>query len=335
MEQEAVENEEEEYGMHFGKRDIYRVGTNMLMLTSFFDDPGTGPFDEYQPPLGSLRSSVAQGKQMAYGARTNLFDAEVKRIFQGEALPELGRPPNKTKAKRKELGVIIPPAAPKWHSTPGDAYGCFDKHPQRFDPEVRPPIEVAKEKRCLPNMMIQPGRRGGPGFLDICINPYLPMYLHCEPYDPEDLLVPSKGPKDVKPKREFVSQCKPAEYFTENPYRRLAQARPSEKSGRKNKQVAAPDRPCFYRYFPSAPLGPFNGCFSRFPLYLPNPPPREKRKKRGQRPLPPIRPVGGPPVRSKYTTSVIDLVTRIACNANNFAEYREQVYPLKRDLGGR
>lgn len=71
---------------------------------------------------------------------------------------------------------MLPTSPSKKHSTPGDWYGCFDK-----------PSYLSREQwmeargKVLPNMKIKPNPLGGPGYVDICLNPY-PSYSH-EPYD--------------------------------------------------------------------------------------------------------------------------------------------------------
>jgi len=78
----------------------------------------------------------------------------------------------------KRVTVRMLPTSPsKKHSTPGDWYGCFAKS-SYFSPQVK--IEPRK-KEALPNMKIKPNPLGGPGYADICLNPY-PSYSH-EPYD--------------------------------------------------------------------------------------------------------------------------------------------------------
>ena len=138
--------------------------------------------------------------------------------------------------------------------------------------------------------------------------------------------------------RDFVTTCRPLEFFTENPYHPLNLASPSATHSRKSKSTsklaalpAAPTRPVhrFHLSFPRAPNGPYSGCFARFPRYLIDPyrdrPPELRAKSKSDRPW---RPTGRPVVRAKFTESVVEKVTRIACNSSNFADYREQVYPL-------
>jgi len=73
---------------------------------------------------------------------------------------------------------MVPTSPSKKHSTPGDWYGCFAKS-SYFSPQIK--VEPRKKVPALPNMKIKPNPLGGPGYVDICLNPY-PSYSH-EPYD--------------------------------------------------------------------------------------------------------------------------------------------------------
>lgn len=73
---------------------------------------------------------------------------------------------------------MLPTSPSKKHSTPGDSYGCFTKS-SYFSPGLQ--VEARKKTPILPNMKIKPNPLGGPGYADICLNPY-PSYSH-EPYD--------------------------------------------------------------------------------------------------------------------------------------------------------
>lgn len=75
----------------------------------------------------------------------------------------------------------MPPGYTKWHSSPGDAFGCFAKHPKRFDPATRP---GEKRVKMPANFMTRPNPVGGPGYADITLSPY-PKHLGPDPYDPD------------------------------------------------------------------------------------------------------------------------------------------------------
>ena len=77
----------------------------------------------------------------------------------------------------------MPPGAPKHHSTPGDWHGCLGPQPESFSPETKP--ESPRQEKVAPNFSTSPNPKGGPGYLKICINPYLPRYAGWEPYEEE------------------------------------------------------------------------------------------------------------------------------------------------------
>lgn len=78
----------------------------------------------------------------------------------------------------------------------------------------------------------------------------------------------------------------------------------------------------FYVPFPKEPGGSHAGCFSKFPEHMSEPYIREKAKIAEAKFL-----SGGSSTRSKYTSSIVEQITRISCNARNYAEYRERAYP--------
>lgn len=82
--------------------------------------------------------------------------------------------------------MIKPPGAPKQHSSPGDWHGCLGKQPERFSPAVKPTLEDRAAESKPANFKTAPNPLGGPGYVDICLNPYLPLYSGYEPYDDPD-----------------------------------------------------------------------------------------------------------------------------------------------------
>lgn len=121
----------------------------------------------------------------------------------------------------------------------------------------------------------------------------------------------------------FLTASAPMDSFTPNPYKEIVPGptyvRPTEVSPK----IVGPNR--FYVPFPKKPGGNHSGCFDKFPSYASNPYDENKEKKSVEG----VFVSGGPPLRTKYTNSIIDQVTRIACNGTNYIHYQEQVYPLK------
>ncbi|KAG5316637.1 CD047 protein, partial [Acromyrmex insinuator] len=287
---------------------ISRIFTDKVFL-GFFTDPPPGPFDVYQKPI-QFRD-VAKGRQILSGPRIHLFTKECERIFEGEAHTELWRNEARQRIedeKRKIGGHMKPTSPSKKHSTPGDWYGCFAKS-SYFSPMWK---EKEKKKTPLPNMKIKPNPLGGPGYANICLNPY-PSYSH-EPYDLRmvDKKVVSKG--------RFLRTSAPLDYFPPNPYK-------DEELGPTYIppiKIARKTLARFYVPFPKKPGGSHDGCFSKFPEYTGDPYVKAKEAVVPKRKF--IS--SGPFLRSKYTNSIIEQITKISCNARNYSEYRERVYPM-------
>ncbi|KAG5344926.1 CD047 protein, partial [Acromyrmex charruanus] len=308
-------------GQHHGKIDIERVAIKLSTCISriftdkvflgFFTDPPPGPFDVYQKPI-QFRD-VAKGRQILSGPRIQLFTKAHERIFEGEAYTELWRNEARKRIedeKRKIGGHMKPTSPSKKHSSPGDWYGCFAKS-SYFSPMWK---EKEKKKTPLPNMKIKPNPLGGPGYTNICLNPY-PSYSH-EPYDRTRAV----GEKVVSEGR-FLRTSAPLDYFPPNPYK-------DEEPGPTYIppiKIARKTLARFYVPFPKKPGGSHDGCFSKFPEYTGDPYVKAKDKAA----VPERKFIsGGPFLRSKYTNSIIEQITKISCNARNYSEYRERVYPM-------
>ncbi|XP_014610010.1 PREDICTED: UPF0602 protein C4orf47 homolog [Polistes canadensis] len=305
-------------GRRYGKPDLDRIG--------FFDDIPNGPFDSYSPPT-EIRQNVVKGRQLFPGPPLELFEKEFKRIFVGEALPKSWHPISQVKNKKIKIvkgPPLLPPSPSKKHSTPGDSYGCFGK-PTYFSPELRAEPK-RKRKRGEPdrgepaNFKIKPGKLGGPGYADICFSPY-PTYSH-EPYDPEERK-DKRRRKEEKTRPSFVSTSSPLDHFPPNPY---YDERPGPTYVRpKEIQPKILATGPIYVPFPKSPGGNHDGCFSKFPSYSSEP--YDLEIPRVLIAGPPLI-AGGPDLRTKYTKSIINQVTAVSCNAKNYREYSERVYPL-------
>ncbi|EZA51736.1 hypothetical protein X777_09492 [Ooceraea biroi] len=296
---------------------VYYVHINNFLnvkeiFLGFFSDPPPGPFDVYRGPA-TFREGIDKGRQILGGPPSKLFEKKFERFLEGESLTEPWRKEVKKRLqdeKRKIGDRMLPTSPSKKHSTPGDWYGCFAKS-SYFSPELK--VEARKKTPVLPNMKIKPNPLGGPGYADICLNPY-PSYSH-EPYDRV------LGKKAVSEGR-FLTTSAPSDYFPPNPYKDERPGptyiRPIEIA---KKILGAPR---LYVPFPKRPGGSHDGCFSKFPEYMSDPYIKARAK-------PAAKPKfisGAPSLRSKYTNSIIAQITRISCNAQNYQEYRERTYPL-------
>ncbi|KAG7204821.1 hypothetical protein KM043_005225 [Ampulex compressa] len=292
-------------GKRFGKTDLDRVG--------FFHDPSPAPFDEYRSP-SEFREGVRKGRQMLAGPRSELFEKKFLRIFDGEALavPWRKETEEKLRGRRPKIGGrMLPPSPSKKHSTPGDWHGCFEK-PTYFSPLLKDEAAARRKARPEPpNAKIKPNPLGGPGYADICLNPF-PSYSH-EPYEP---VVASGKPLAGR----FLTASVPREYFTEDPYRDETPGptyvRPLEAAP----GIVATGR--FYVPFPKRPAGSHAGCFDKFPEYSAEPYEETRAKIASEGRFI----AGGPPARSKYTCSIVERITEVSCNANNYLEYKERAY---------
>ncbi|KAF7401390.1 hypothetical protein HZH68_007210 [Vespula germanica] len=293
--------EEAEFGRRYGKADLDRVG--------FFDDIPNASHDPYVPPTVI---AFEKGRQLLPGPPQQLFEKEFQRIFEGEALTK----PISQNGKIKIIGrPLMPPSPSKKHSSSGDSYGCFSKHPTYFSPELR---AKPKREREEPNFKIQPGKLGGPGYADICFSPY-PTYLH-EPYDPKER---KDRRREERIGPSFLSTSAPLDYFPPNPYLDKNPGPTYVRPKEIGEKIIGSGH--IYVPFPKSPGGNHDGCFSKFPSYMSEP--YSPTIPRDTTTGPPLI-AGGPDLRTKYTNSIINQVTAVSCNATNYREYRERVYPL-------
>ncbi|XP_072747369.1 cilia-and flagella-associated protein 96 [Anoplolepis gracilipes] len=294
-------------GRQYGKTDLERVG--------FFDDPQSGPFDQYGGPV-QFREGIEKGRQICGGPFNKLFEKKYERIFEREALTEPWRDETKKRLqdeKRKIGGHMLPTSPAKKHSSPGDWYGCFAKS-SYFSTEPR--VEEKKKTPVPPNMKIKPNPLGGPGYANICFSPY-PSYSH-EPYDHIEGIVRKKKVSEGR----FLTTSAQLDYFPPNPYKDEIPGPTYVHPVEIARKTLAMER--FYVPFPKKPGGSHEGCFSKFPEYTNDPYVKDKGKAAAE----PKFISGGPSLRSKYTNSIIAQITKISCNARNYPEYRERVYSL-------
>ncbi|XP_076277279.1 cilia-and flagella-associated protein 96 [Lasioglossum baleicum] len=296
----------EPLGKQFGKTDLDRVG--------FFHDPRSAPFGTYIGTPVKFREGIEKGRQLHPGPPTPLFEEKFTRIFDGEALNEPWRLDAKERLDREKAkigGRLLPPSPAQKHATPGDYYGCFEKV-SHFNPAVR---EKKKRDPELPNVKIKPNPRGGPGYADIGLSPF-PSHSY-NPYDRET------GPKRGKPVGRFLYASAPLDFFPPNPYEDPTTGPIYTPPEETKVRMIPPGR--IYVPFPKRPGGNHSGCFEKFPsyssdLYIKDT--RETKKEVGRFLL------GAPTLRSKYTDSIINHVTAVSCNAQNYNSYRPRVYPL-------
>ncbi|XP_046822152.1 UPF0602 protein C4orf47 homolog [Vespa crabro] len=290
---------ETEFGRRYGKADLDRVG--------FFDDIPNASEDPYGPPA-VIREDVEKGRQLLSGPPYELFEKEFQRIFVGEALTKpISQIINifefyinylcnhvmlmnalKFEVKYKKIKIVEGP--PLIPPSPSKKHSTPGDSYGCFSkqPTYFSPVLRAKPKRERE----EPNFKIKPGKLE------------------------RKGPS-------FLSMSAPLDYFPPNPY---FDERPGPTYVRpKEIQEKIIDPGHIYVPFPKSPGGNHDGCFSKFPSYLSEP--YDLSIPRVVTTGPPLL-AGGPDLRTKYTNSIINQVTAVSCNAANYREYHERVYPL-------
>lgn len=247
----------EDYAVKYGEHDIVRLGlfVEMPYLSWGKHKPiEKSKKDKIPPPIYGSYPKSKCGNQDGY------FEEEFKRLFEGE------KPIKKTDKKtKKDVRLPFLPTSPgKKHSTPDDYYRCFnEEHLESFSPAlIKLKREKDKKNVVRKNPMTNPGKKGGPGYVDICLAPY-PEHMK-DPYAPKPI---KKGERKTKPNVPFYSNFAPIFAFYENPY--VEDKTPNkpvyysrEKKEPKNKIVKSP-------FLPSSPgkkMGNnHDGCFTPFP----------------------------------------------------------------------
>lgn len=154
----------EDYARKHGAHDLDRLGLFVEMPFLSWGKP-----EKKAPKKKFERTFIVSFPKSKSGNQDGYFDEEFKRIFAGE---------HRKKAPPKKVVSTKPPFVPtnpgKLHATPNDFYGCFFiEPPERFSPQIRKEPKP-KKKSVIPlrNMMTSPAKKGGPGFVDICLNEF-------------------------------------------------------------------------------------------------------------------------------------------------------------------
>ncbi|CAG9861180.1 unnamed protein product [Phyllotreta striolata] len=246
---------EPSYGKKFPMPDVERIGIFAEMPYMH----GEQYVPIYSPPCHFTGTNfIGIGPKIKAGLADCYFDKEYKRIFEGEAI-------KKNKLKKLlpfqivKITPILVPGPTKWHSTPGDWYGCFSDFPYMS-------FKAKKTKRLPPekkNFLTKPGRKGNSGYANICMNPY--------PKHSEDKYG-DKGRWKVYGKKvngPMVTNVYPQPYFDSNPYKL-----PSDIPFGKTYIKPAKTEPPFLGPGIIKPIGPgkeLAGCkcggFSKYPAH--------------------------------------------------------------------
>ncbi|XP_050424674.1 UPF0602 protein C4orf47 homolog [Adelges cooleyi] len=186
-----------ELGKKYGRIDMDRVGlfSEMPYLIGDKYKPvnlidGVRDMKKSQMLPGVLKTKT--GLQDAY------FDPEFKRIFEKEGWhPPAGQfDLNARQNAKKNISKqnFLPAGNTKVHSTPGDYFGTFGPKLKALSTAKRP---SPKKEKILPNVITAPTITRGPGYTDICLNPF-PEYKP-SPYDDRKQLKNVKEDKKVVP----------------------------------------------------------------------------------------------------------------------------------------
>ncbi|XP_056639366.1 UPF0602 protein C4orf47-like [Diorhabda sublineata] len=248
---------DQELGAKFGRPDLERVG--LFSEMSYLH----GAKYAWQKPIYLKGANmIGECSKIKAGKADCYFEKEFKRIFTGESIKGRGRKPPPMKFKNISESPFMPTGETKKHSTPGDYYGTFNTF-EHFSPVTR---KTGPYKHQSRNFVTSPGKKGGFGYNNICINPY-PAH--------------SADKYAAKPKyKEFgkilngpmVSSHYPSAYFDKNPYPDPPNIKPG-KVYVKPKEKAFPVIPPG-NIIPTGPGKLLGGCkcggFDKFPEYKSN-----------------------------------------------------------------
>ncbi|CAG9771531.1 unnamed protein product [Ceutorhynchus assimilis] len=233
----------QELGNEYGKPDIERLG--LFSEMPFMNGKGYVPMYE-KPKRVKGKNLLAGGPKEKRDWQDCYFDKEFKRIYTGEALKGRGRKPLPSKFKNISERPFVPPGETKWHSTPGDWHGTFEGRIEAFSRKEKQRIPTKHEG---PNATSRPGKQGGCGYVDICINPYpthsvekygqkqkykeygktldgaMVLGMHPKPYfelnpykDPDGM---KPGPCYVPPKEKQLAPLPPGKLMPTGPGKKL------------------------------------------------------------------------------------------------------------------
>ncbi|KAL3285199.1 hypothetical protein HHI36_019315 [Cryptolaemus montrouzieri] len=250
--------EQIEWGFLYGRPDMERIGL-------FAEMPymnGKGYVSPYaRPKSDKLKGLICPGHKILVGKQDGLFESEFKRIFEKEAIVRGKKPP---KVKNISERPFISCCGSKLHATPGDYFGCFSGNITAFSPIKR---RMAKKPPELKPFITNPGKKGGPGYIDITIGRY-PKYEWSR-YG-QKAKYKQYGVNLGGPLRTMI--C-PQPYFGPDPYPDPPNSKPGRVYVRPVEKVYG--RPIGNGIIiPTGPAkwpgGMHAGCFDKFPEYKPD-----------------------------------------------------------------
>ncbi|XP_017784815.1 PREDICTED: UPF0602 protein C4orf47 homolog [Nicrophorus vespilloides] len=153
-------------GKRYGKPDLERLGL-FVEMPYMNGKKYVSPFEP--PKYHKGMTFLSGGYKSKNGTQHGYFEEEFKRLFEGEGIT--WRKPKQT-GRKKKLGPLSPfivGIRGKSICTPGDYFGTFSGRVDAFSN-----VRKKKPKYVSPNANFQTSnpKKGGPGYANICINPY-------------------------------------------------------------------------------------------------------------------------------------------------------------------
>ncbi|KAK5640407.1 hypothetical protein RI129_011218 [Pyrocoelia pectoralis] len=288
------------YATKFIKHDMERIG--LFAEMPYMNGKGyVSPFAKLRAFKG--RGLFSGGPKTKCGTSDGYFDDEFRRIFTG---PGGGLP-------------FVPPGCTKSNACPGDFFGTFAGRVDAFSRVTR---RQPKRVREPPNCLTNPAKKGGPGYVGICLSKY-PLHIK-DPY--RFKLKPKEYGKNLA--GPIVLGHYTNDYFELNPYF-------EEKKGRV--YICPKEKPHTIigdgKWIPTGPAKWQGGChagtFSRYPEHLTDRNKAREAKERAARrskkgDLGPGFLPQSMALKGLYTCSVLTRNTDLRVNATNFKVYESQ-----------
>ncbi|KAK9880851.1 hypothetical protein WA026_013176 [Henosepilachna vigintioctopunctata] len=157
------------WGFVHGRPDLERIG--LFAEMPYMNGKGyVSPFA--RDKVTRSRGLLCPGPKILAGTQDALFDKEFRRIFEKEAIVRGKKPP---KIPNISDRPFVSTCGSKLHASPGDYFGCFSGNIAAFSPKIKPGIKGAKKLPEKKPFITNPGKKGGPGYIDITIGKY-PTY---------------------------------------------------------------------------------------------------------------------------------------------------------------
>lgn len=256
----------ENYAKKYGKHDLERLGM-------FIEMPFMGVKRKKVKPhiiIPEIEVGfITNPMKSKCGNQDGYFEERFKRLPCDKP-----KTVKRQKAKAPDKLPFLPASPSKKHSTPNDYYGCFTEPLEEFSPRLR---EKKKKPLAKPNMITNPAKKGGCGYVDITIAPY-PEH-QTDRHEPPPMIPARK--RKVPKVIPFYPGDHPG-YLDDNPFLEEdpkgkiyipLELKQKKKDTDQKKKKGKLKQKIFVPYGYSG----YNGYFTEFPEYKTN---RDKRKER-------------------------------------------------------